>query len=321
MSKAQKMYDSLMENFPAPGGGGAHVAFFKAGALGFRASVPEAKIVADVLENMPEGGRHVSDEEIVTGVAKGFAQAMHNEIGTGAGDAANASKIPRDAFARLVEAGGAATLDYIVKRSPVPLDFPQDEAGWRTLEALYNADDYLFVGGAREAGELGVSVRAAGEWISAFKTGGAKHEVRDRPFIVVNTLTGKAAPTKADPTKLSYRSDAAIRSWRYMVVEFDSVSMADQIAFWSVVKLPVAALVLSGGKSIHGWVQVDCADRVEWEREVESDLFPGYLVPLGVDGSCKNEARLSRMPGQVRPGTATMQRLIYLAPGGKAVCA
>ena len=88
--------------------------------------------------------------------------------------------------------------------------------------------------------------------------------------------------------------------------------------------LPVRALILSAGKSIHAWVDVDCADAAEWEREVNGVLFPKFLVPLGCDPSCRNRSRLSRMPGYTRPADSKspggMQRLIWLSPEGKAVC-
>jgi len=314
------MYTSLIEKFPAPGGGGAHTAFFKAGALGYRAGVPEQKIIEDVIEGLPAGGRAVSDEEIITGVEKGFSVALHSDIGGGNTEAAVKSQVPRDAFSRLATAGAGATVTDIMSRSPVPLDFPEAEAGWRMLESLYAPDEHLYIGGARESGELGKTVRTSGDWAEAFKLSASRNSiVSSYNFIVVNPVTGIPGPTKQDPTKLSLRADSVIASWRYAVVEFDSVPISDQLAFWAVVKLPVAALVFSGGKSIHGWVQVDCEGAIEWEREVEEDLFPGFLAPLGVDGSCKNEARLSRMPGQLRTDKGTVQKLIYLAPGGKAV--
>ena len=318
-TKSERMYDSLMESFPAPGGEGAHVAFFKAGALGYKAKVPERQIIDDVFENMPEGSRHVTDEEVITGVEKGFATALHSEISGGNVEAAIKSQIPRDAFSRLATAGAGATMADIMAQSPVLLDFPEGEAGWRTLEALYDPSEHLYIGPPRESGALNRTVRTVENWIKAFKTGGPKDMARSFNFIVVNPITGVPGPTKSDPLKTSFRSDSAIADWRYMVVEFDHVSIEEQIAFWAVVKLPVAALVLSGGKSIHGWVQVDCSGVLEWEQGIEDDLFPGFLVPLGVDGSCKNEARLSRFPGQTRTNNGAMQKLIYLAPGGKAV--
>lgn len=318
-TKAERMYTSLMEAFPAPGGEGAHIAFFKAGALGYRAKVPERQIIEDVFNNMPEGTRYVPDEEVITGVEKGFATALHAEIGGGNVEASTESQIPRDAFARLVTAGKGVAMSDIMARSPVPLDFPEEEAGWRTLDALYDPDEFLFIGPPRESGVLNRTVRTAGSWSKAFQKSASTDTIRTYNYIVPNPITGVAGPTKSDPTKTSFRADSAIAAWRYMVVEFDHVPLADQLAFWAVVKLPVAALTLSGGKSIHGWVQVDCSGVIEWEQGIEKDLFPGFLVPLGVDGSCKNEARLSRFPGQINAKTGAMQKLIYLAPGGKAV--
>jgi len=314
------MYEALMENFPAPGGGGAHVAFFKAGAFGYKANVPENQIFADVRKNLPEGGRTPTDDEIMTGISKGFAKAMHAELGGGDEvTVVTAAKVPRDAFERLVIAGHGSTISSIMARSPVPLDFPEAEASWRVLEALYTPEEYLYIGGPRDSGTLGDTVRTVAEWIAKFKGANAISAGKVYPHIIVNPLTGTTAPLKSKPDKFTYRGDNTIAKWRFMVVEFDDASIDDQLAFWSVIRLPVAALVLSGGKSVHGWVQVDCADRDEWEREIEQDIFKGYLVPMGVDGACRNESRLSRLPGQLRADSGVMQKLIYLAPGGKAV--
>lgn len=320
-TKAERMYSSLIENFPAPGGGGAHVAFFKAGAFGYKANVPEQKIFEDVKNNLPSGGRSVEDVEITTGIAKGFAKAMHADLGGGTESTVSVtSRVPRDAFERMASAGKGATITSIGARSAIPLDFPDHEAGWRALEVLYAPDDYLFIGGPKDAGTLGDTVRTAADWIKALRDNGPLDLSRMLPHIIANPLTGLPAPTKANPNKFTFRGDNTVKLWRYMVVEFDDATIDDQLAFWSVVKLPVAALIMSGGKSVHGWVQVDCVDREEWEREIEEDIFPGYLVPMGVDGACKNESRLSRLPGHVRTDSGMMQKLIYLAPGGKAVC-
>jgi len=103
------------------------------------------------------------------------------------------------------------------------------------------------------------------------------------------------------------------------MVEFDDLSREDQLAFWWTVKLPVAALIDSGNKSIHGIIALnDVNDAATWTREVENNLFKTLLIPLGVDGACRNEARLSRLPGH-RRDNGRMQRLIYLAPGGRRV--
>lgn len=317
MTKAERQYKDMIEHFPAPGGGGAHTTFFKAGVLGYKSKLSEHQIFTDVSGAVPEGTRHVTEEEIITGIQKGFSRAMYNDVGGGnAADSIPKVRVPLDAFERLVTAGRGATRQDIMGASPVNIkDNDLLENTTAVLDTLYAAEDTLFIGGAMDRGQPGKSIRKVSDWKKFFK----KSKKIMAPHIIVNPLSGEEATLKANPNKMSYRCDNAIVNWKYMVVEFDEVSLEDQLAFWAVVKLPVAALVYSGSKSIHGWVCVDCEDRNEWEREVEQDLFPGYLMPLGVDGSCRNESRLSRMPGHTREGSDKVQSLLYLAPGGRAV--
>jgi len=316
-TKTQKMYDDLINNFPASGGGGAHTAFFSAGVLGYRAKVSEHRIYEDVVKAMPKGTRPVTNDEIMTGINVGFVRAMHEDVGgDGFQRPVSLPSIPKDAFERLSIAGAGINADDILERSPVSLKGIKDwQQGIVVLETLYNPEDTLFIGGSYGKGVPGDTIRSVAEWITFF----GKTKKVGLPHVIVNPVSGELAPLKVNPDKESYRCDNAITEWKYMVVEFDGVPIEDQLAFWAVAKLPVAALIMSGGKSVHGWVQVDCADRAEWEKEVEQDLFPGFLVPLGVDGACKNESRLSRMPGHIRKESGKLQQLLYLAPGGKAI--
>jgi hypothetical protein len=109
-----------------------------------------------------------------------------------------------------------------------------------------------------------------------------------------------------------------VAAYRYAVAEFDVMDKADQLAFWwGYRSAPIAALIDSGGKSIHAWLRVDCPDRATWERKVEGTLFGKVLVPLGCDPQCRNEARLSRLPATTA-GRRTRQRLLYLIRKGAA---
>jgi hypothetical protein len=117
--------------------------------------------------------------------------------------------------------------------------------------------------------------------------------------------------------KPSFRCDNTVAAYRYAVAEFDVMDKADQLAFWwGYRSAPIAALIDSGGKSIHAWLRVDCPDRATWERKVEGTLFGKVLVPLGCDPLCRNEARLSRLPGHYRREKNAWQRLLYLNPEG-----
>lgn len=320
-SKAMFAYTEFLKRFPRPGGEGAHAGLFRLGAMGYKAGVHEDRIIADVTAKLNEyaaagqSGRMVSDAEVAQGVSAGFTEAL--EVATGV-TPPKAHKPPPvikpGTFERVAKANAGATVDSIMSKSPIPLDFPEWEAGWRTLDILYRPDELLYVGGAKDAVTLGGNIRTAAEWVSEFRKGAPEH-----PHIIPNPLTGLEAPKK-DGSGMTYRGDGNVASFRHAVVEMDGASLEDQLAFWSWAALPVRALILSGGKSIHGWVDVSCANALEWEMEVGGKLFPGYLIPLGCDPACRNASRLSRVPGHLRADKNAVQKLIWLSPEGKAVC-
>lgn len=323
-TKAMFNYTSFLMAFPVPGGGGAHVGLFRLGATGFKAGVPEPQIIADVTAKLNEyyaqrkAGRVVSDTEIEQCVHAGFLRAVEEHNGMRpVGDRKAAPKIPANTFAKIVAANKGVSAADIMAKSPVPLDFPEWEAGWRTVEALYLPDDMLYIGEFDGLTTVGKNIRPAGEWVEILKKGPP-----ESPFIIPNPLSGLEA-MKKDGSGTTLRGDRNVVKYRHLVAEMDSETMEDQLAFWSFIALPVRALTQSGGKSIHAWVDVDCENVLEWELEVEGDLFPNYLVPLGCDPACRNESRISRLPGHVRradeknPGN--MQKLLWLSPEGKAV--
>jgi hypothetical protein len=206
-------------------------------------------------------------------------------------------------------------MDDIIARSPVKLDWDEEE-GWRALQHLYTDDELLFIGDDKTPGILGRNIRFCAEWCEEFEFQGPSD-----PKIIPNPLTGFAAPKKSGDGE-TLRGDGCVEAHRFAIAESDSLSLEDQCAFWmGCPSLPVAALIFSGSKSIHAWVRVDCAGAEEWESRIARELFPGFLVPLGMDASCKNPARLSRMPGFFRTDKDAVQRLLYLTPKGKAVAA
>lgn len=309
---ARQKYDAFMSRLPFPGGGGAHRAIFAAGCHGARAELSQEEVCADLRAKLPKGTRVVSDREIEEGVAAGFADVAGCE----------ATARPRrppplvspGTFARIVEKGRGTTEADVAARSPVPVVGEPWETACRLLDTLYRADELLFVGDDQTPGRLGESIRPAGEWSEVLR--GQKRV--PWPKIMPNPLSGKAAPKRSGQGS-TLRGDACVAAHRFAVLEMDAASIEDQLAFWAVAKLPLAALIHSGRKSIHGWVRVDCRDAAEWERGVECRLFPQVFEPMGFDGACKNEARLSRMPGHWRMDKGASQRLLWLAPQGKAV--
>ena len=122
---------------------------------------------------------------------------------------------------------------------------------------------------------------------------------------------------KTKDDKDSYRADSCIKDFRFVEAEFDNMPIIEQAAFWmSMIRegAPVVCLIFTGSKSIHAWWQVNYTTADEWTQKVEQKLFPEFLTPLGVDSACKNEARLSRLPGHFRADKKQFQKLLYFNP-------
>lgn len=91
-------------------------------------------------------------------------------------------------------------------------------------------------------------------------------------------------------------SDNDVAAYRHVLVEFDDKPKAEQEKLLRDSGLPISVLIDSGGKSIHGWVRVDAADRKEWDARRDEI----YRAIPGVDPKNKNPSRFSRLPGAWR---------------------
>jgi len=182
------------------------------------------------------------------------------------------------------------------------------------LETLFKPDALVFIGDRHDSD----IIRTAKEWIQEFRNGGAV-----APFIIINPLNGIPVPKKTGDGN-TLRGDANVSEYRFCMAEFDNLSREDQIRFWSTVKLPIVALIDSGGKSIHAWIDVQKLATVEtaeqWESEIKSRLYDRILTPMGIDSACSNPARLSRLPGHYRKEKQSWQRLLWLSSEGKPIC-
>ena len=93
-----------------------------------------------------------------------------------------------------------------------------------------------------------------------------------------------------------------VTAYRYTLVESDSMPIDEQYEVYKKHELPIAALVYSGGKSLHAIVHIDAKNADEYSKRV-SQLYD-YLKDKGIsiDRQNKNPSRLSRMPGVTRNG-------------------
>jgi hypothetical protein len=297
-------YNDELRQMPASGGGGCHSALLRVANFGRLAGVNPNQIAQDLAANV-HGARKVSRGEIIATVNKAF-----NPFSTFTPHATMCPAVDGGKLLNaIVDRGAAFGEAELWEASPVRVDWSPEDDATEVLRRLYRPQDRLFIGMRFEAGAE--HVLPVSEWISRFERGIAIPE-----HIGPNPLSGEQGQTKDG--KQSYRADACVARFRFAVVEFDTMPRERQFQFWAGVKLPVVALLDSGGKSVHGWVRIDAADADGWTLRVENKLF-SLLSAIGADASCRNESRLSRMPGHYRTEKGHFQRLLYLDPFGGPV--
>lgn len=111
-------------------------------------------------------------------------------------------------------------------------------------------------------------------------------------WIRINPLDGKGV------------SEENVTDFRYTLIEADSGTLEEQYHRIDAMRLPVAIMVYSGGKSIHAVVRVDAVNKVEYTKRVREiyELFTGDDGKPLIDTQNKNASRLSRFPGFERNG-------------------
>jgi len=118
--------------------------------------------------------------------------------------------------------------------------------------------------------------------------------------------------------KNSRRSEEAITSWRYAVVETDQADRQLWLKALVQLPLPISAIYSSGGKSIHTLVYVQADSKREWDRIIRHELGP-ILICLGADPGALSAVRLTRLPNCRREQTGQRQELFYLDDDPDAV--
>lgn len=143
----------------------------------------------------------------------------------------------------------------------------------------------------------GVYDRTAGELIESLKKhpddlGATVGDWKDEAgaWIRFNALDGSGV------------KNTNVAKFRFALVESDTLPVPEQDALYRKLELPIAALVHSGGKSLHAIVRVDAENYDEYRKRV--DFLYNFLAKNGVDidKQNRNPSRLSRMPGVTRNG-------------------
>ena len=104
-------------------------------------------------------------------------------------------------------------------------------------------------------------------------------------WVRVNPLDGKGV------------KDENVTSYRYVLVESDSLPIEQQNALLHELELPIVTLTHTGGKSLHAIVRIDAGSREEYRQRVAYLFDVCEKNGLKIDRACKNPSRLTRLPG------------------------
>ena len=171
------------------------------------------------------------------------------------------------------------------------------------LQALFEPDEYVayvtesFMAADRRRPAKGCWDRTAGQLIEELDACGGD----------VGKVMGDCDPEIGawicfNPVDGTGRKDANVTSYRYALVECDNMEPGKQLAAIHQMELPCAALVYSGGKSIHAIVRVNAPDYAEYRKRVDYLYATCQKNGLTLDQQNRNPSRLSRMPGILRAG-------------------
>lgn len=180
---------------------------------------------------------------------------------------------------------------------------PDDKVGYVANDVWQDPDGKWMPG-------RGAYDRTAGELIAAIR----KHP-NDLGAAIGDWKEEAGAWIRFNPVDGAGVKNENVTKFRFALVESDTLPIPEQDALFRKLQLPIAALVHSGGKSLHAIVRVDAESYEEYRKRV--DFLYDFLGKQGVtiDRQNRNPSRLSRMPGITRNGNR--QRLIATNIGRK----
>src|SRR5258707_1908213 len=190
------------------------------------------------------------------------------------------------------------------------------------FEHLYQAGEFVCIctdydltikkDGTEKAVPKGAgSTKRAAEWVETIRRLNTPESAAGA-WIRLNPVT------ETGSGKSGAHCDSDVTAYRYILLESDALPIDLQLSFLGWLSLPIAAIVSSGGKSVHAWVKLDCDDSQDFSATVDHIL--GRLAQFGIDQANKNPSRYRRLSGAMReigvepPG---QQKLLYLNPNPK----
>lgn len=103
-----------------------------------------------------------------------------------------------------------------------------------------------------------------------------------------------------NPVDGTGKKEENVTAYRYTLVECDNIPVEEQHALLTKLELPIAAMIHSGGKSVHALVRVDADTMAEYRQRVDFIYEVCGRNGLPLKRQNRGPARLTRMPGVLR---------------------
>jgi hypothetical protein len=288
-TKQRERFEAACGDIPPSGGNGCHPYLLKLANLSRGLDLSAKEFIQAVRQYLDDSQRPVYDTEILDA----YHKAKSTEI----------PFRPRRETPEVVEIPpaelGEIMMDSVAQMSPT-------DQTKQFLKAVFKNRDLIYAG--KENIKLKrQDLKTQSDMVDCPPAG---------PFFCANPLKPEGGTAKDG--KHSYRCDDAVADYRYIVVEFDSIGLNEQLGICKeLIKLGcVASITFSGGKSYHVLLRIDAGNYEEYQMSV-SRIKP-LLVELGADQACFNPSRLTRLPGARRREKGNIvQQLIYLNPSSE----
>ena len=215
--------------------------------------------------------------------------------------------------------GNEATSADLLALSPfaVPKDARAQTVAF--LRSMFDPADnlYIFRDDVPSTGKIGTNLMPCCDWLATIEGGDAT----PGDLVVPNPFTG--AEGKTADGKKSYIAQSCLARLPFVVIEFDSMPLKVQAAFWRglLIRSPlapkVAAITYSGSKSLHGLLHVGCDALSDWQivcRQLRGLLSADSDPAFRADEQAMRPRTGTRLPGVRRFNNGKHQSLLYLNP-------
>jgi len=186
------------------------------------------------------------------------------------------------------------------------------------LRALYRPDEFVNIVCKYTPTEKNGKVKANPMGAGAIKTGAEWIEYIEKEGIPQSNAGAWMRPNPVKKVGSGHEgaiTNDDITAFRFLLLESDELDTDQQLAIYAKLRIPIAVILSSGGRSCHAWLRLDATSADDYAAKTAR--IYAALEQFGFDKANKNPSRLSRLAGAVRKIGSTgdgVQRLISINP-------